>query len=143
MRLIKNHAAWLLLLAITGCGDSPQSIPKVNSVTKNNDRQTAEESATAQPLKQESTKMSQLLSPQAKQTAMLSPPGTVVTAMVTVTASLEQTRFVEEIAKAGGELQSWSDENHIANVQLEAEKLEELAKIDGVIYIESGGRMQH
>jgi len=87
--------------------------------------------------------MSQLLSPQAKQTAMLSPPGTVVTAMVTVTASLEQTRFVEEIAKAGGELQSWSDENHIANVQLEAEKLEELAKIDGVIYIESGGRMQH
>ena len=84
--------------------------------------------------------MSSRLSPQAKREVLLSPADKAVSALVSIASSVDRSRFTQSITQIGGEVVSWSDTTNVVTLTIPASALSAVADLDGVVYVETGGR---
>jgi hypothetical protein len=88
-----------------------------------------------------SQKLSNKLSPQAKKAVMLGSDQLVV-ALVQMAPAADRVGTVHSLQALQAVLRSWSNATGIATVELRADKLDRLADLEGVVYIEIGERYQ-
>jgi len=86
-----------------------------------------------------SGKMSSQLSPRAKREMLLSPGDKKVSVLVTISTTVERTRFTQSVQQIGGAVVTWSDTTNLVTLTIPARQLEALAGMDGVVYVEAGG----
>jgi hypothetical protein len=83
------------------------------------------------------------LSPRAKKQLLTSDAGAVVRVMAEVGPSADQTRIRDEVAHLGGVVRSWSGESRLLVLEIPAAGLAELARLSGVVYVESAEPYRH
>lgn len=88
----------------------------------------------------EAVKMSSQLSSRAKKEILLTPPENMVSVLLTVSGSTGQPQLTHDVEESGGKVLSWSDTTNLVNVIIPAGKIESLAKLNGVTYVEVGGK---
>jgi hypothetical protein len=88
-----------------------------------------------------SQKLSNKLSPQAKKAVMLGSDQLVV-ALVQMAPAADRVATERSLQALQAALRSWSNTTGIATVELRADKLDRLADLEGVVYIEIGERYQ-
>lgn len=79
---------------------------------------------------------SRRLSPQARRAALLGGEGEIVRALVQVAASADFEELKERLAQEGAEVGAWMEETRLLTVTIESARLEALAQLPGVIYVE-------
>ena len=84
--------------------------------------------------------MPKKLSPQAKREFMTSPANKAISALVNVHRTADRAALTHAIGEIRGKVVSWSDESHLVGVRIHAGGLDALAELDGVAYVETGGR---
>jgi hypothetical protein len=82
-------------------------------------------------------RLSQNLSPQAKKQLLTSEDGTVVRVMAELGPSADQTRIRDDVVQLGGEVRSWSSESRLLVLEIPTDSLDRLARLNGVVYVES------
>ena len=103
-------------------------------------KETPQFASTVQGVSQErSRNVSSQLSPRAKREILLSPADKVVSVLVNVSSSVDRARFTRSVQNLGGNVVTWADVTNLVTLTIPAGKLDTLAGIDGVIYVETGG----
>ncbi len=82
----------------------------------------------------------QKISPQGKKQLLRAAPGDSTTALVELVPGASPESLADELERLGAEQISWSVETRLLTVQIEAAKLDELAALTAVTYVQVGGR---
>lgn len=92
----------------------------------------------AEPMAQ---KLSSKLSPKAKKAVLMGAGGAVV-GLVQMAPNAERADLEREVHALGGSVESWTAEAGLAAIEIPTARLNELAELDGVVYVEIGERYQ-
>lgn len=130
-RLTKRlqRAAWTLLASVTLAMSGWHSVDP---------KQAAAGTEMAEPMAQ---RLSSKLSPKAKKAVLMDSGGAVV-GLVQMAPSTERADLEQEVRRLGGNVESWIADTGLAAIKIPTAQLNELAELDGVVYVEIGERYQ-
>jgi hypothetical protein len=85
-------------------------------------------------------RISSKLSPKAKKALLTAREGQRLSCLLEVSPSRNVQGLRRELEALGGEIKSWTEETHSMSVEMDASNLEDLANLEGVVYVETGER---
>jgi hypothetical protein len=80
------------------------------------------------------------LSPRAKKRLLMAGEDEVDRALVEVAPTANIAKLRRWVHEAGGTVRSWTDETRLMSIELPARRFGDLAALDGVDYVEVGGK---
>lgn len=87
-------------------------------------------------------KLSSRLSPTAKKQLLSAREGDMCQGLLQIAPAADVPSLRRDLAAVGASVQSWMEETRLMSVQVPAERLGEVADLQGVTYVEAAGKYQ-
>jgi len=87
-------------------------------------------------------KLSGNMSPKAKKTFLRSASEGRVASLLQMASNADEMRLRQGVENLGGKVRAWQPEMGTATADIDANRLAELAELDGVVYVEVGESYQ-